>query len=104
MKIRSWQVSLAGIFAQLIFALFFLNIASNAEGAGGFVFFLVSLSVIYGAVLGVIPTLLLYFDRTKMIGAAVAILFGIVGIFTAFTKIVGTFLIASGILFLWRGN
>jgi hypothetical protein len=104
MKIKSWQVALAGIFAQLAFALLFLKFAGGAEGAGGFIFFLIGLSVIYGTALGIVPAALLYFSKTRIVGAIAAVLFGLIGVFSSFAKIVGLFLIASGILFLWRGE
>ena len=102
MRIRSWHLAVAGIFAQLAFALFFMTLARNAEGAGGFVFFLLGLSIIYGITLGIIPALLLYFSKTRMVGAITALFFGFIGILSSFAKVVGLFLIASGILFLWK--
>lgn len=95
MGIRGWHLAVA---------LFFLKTAGSAEGAGGSVFFLMGLSIIYGAALGTIPALLLYFSKTRMVGAITAVLFGLIGVFSSFTKVVGLFLIAAGILSLWKDD
>ena len=60
------------------------------------------LSIIYGAALGIVPALLLYFSKTRMVGGITAVFFGLIGILSSFAKVVGLFLIAAGIMFLWR--
>jgi uncharacterized membrane protein HdeD (DUF308 family) len=59
---------------------------------------LIGSAFLFFSALGVIPLLLLVFQRTKKIGGLISILVGVFGIVTQFGIISGIFLIIAGIL------
>lgn len=103
MKFRSWHLVLIGILLQIIFAFIYLsNASSENEIVSTFVLGIVGITLIFGSLLGIIPLILLIFEKTRKIGGVISIIFGIFGIILKAGFIVGIFLIIAGILSLWK--
>lgn len=101
-KLKSWHVALLGIILQVVFGLMLLSGIEGAPVFGGIILAVGGILVLLASLLGIIPLLLLFFKRTKKIGAVISIIFGLIGTATQFGIIVGIFLIAAGILYLWK--
>ncbi len=75
MKLKSWYVALLGMVIQFVLGAFLLS-----GGWGAFPLAIVGYVILLASTLGVIPLILLIFERTRKIGAVVSIIFGIAGI------------------------
>jgi hypothetical protein len=82
--------------------LFVLSGALSYGGLGGFVGAIVGSTVLFISVLGLIPLLLLIFQKTRKIGGIIGIILGLIGIAISFGFIIGIFLIIAGILALLK--
>jgi hypothetical protein len=101
-QFKSWHLALISILLQFLIGLYTLNNAIAAKGFEGFVGVVASSAFLFFSALGVIPLLLLVFQKTKKIGGLISILVGVFGIVTQFGIISGIFLIIAGILALWK--
>jgi hypothetical protein len=102
MQIKSWYLVLVGILLQILFDLFVLSGALSHRSLGGFVGAIVGSTVLFISVLGLIPLLLLIFQKTRKIGGIIGIILGLIGIAISFGFIIGIFLIIAGILALLK--
>jgi len=102
MRFKSWYLVLIGILLQVLIGLYTLFNAIATKGFGGFVGALISSAFLFFSALGIIPLLLLVFQKTKKIGGLISILIGVFGLVTRFGIIIGIFLIIAGILALWK--
>ena len=91
MNFRRWHLVLLGILAQTAYGLAMLVVGT------GYSFGLV---LIFGAIVAVVPLLLLLNEDTRAFGAVLSIGLGIAGIVFIFGIAVSLFLIAAGILYL----
>lgn len=98
---RSWYLALAGMLAQAILGFAMLRSALSISPSFGAVAVAVMASlVILASALGVIPLILLIVPRTRRVGGYVSIVSGIAGL--AFGLVVGAFLLAAGIIAVWK--
>ena len=102
MGLKSWYVVLIGMIIQLIAGLCMVFVISSIGGWGGFIALVIGIGFLYATALGVIPLILLIFQKTRIIGGIISIIFGIIGIVIQLGFIVGIFLIIAGILALWK--
>ena len=99
--VKSWHIAFIGTLLQGVFGALLVS-GIGEHGFGGIMIGIVGIVVIMGAALGILPLLLLPFDRTRTLGAIFSILLGIFGTSTQFGIIVGPFLIVGGIWALWK--
>ena len=102
MKFRSWYLVLLGILAQAGFGIVLLFGAKTADPWGGLVAAIGGIVLLLTAGLGVVPLILLLFQKTRKVGAVISVILGIVGLSIRVGIIVGVFLVIAGILALWR--
>ena len=102
MKFRSWYIVLFGILIQAGFGLLLLYSAEDADDWGAVIAVILALLVIMLTVgLGIIPLLLLVFQKTRKIGAIASIIMGIVGVIITAGMPLGICLIIAGVSALW---
>ena len=102
MKFRSWYIVLFGILIQAGFGLLLLYSAEDTDDWGAVVAVILALLVIMLTVgLGIIPLLLLVFQKTRIIGAIASIIMGIVGVIITAGMPLGICLIIAGVAALW---
>jgi len=101
-RFKSWHLVLIGILLQVLIGLYTLFNAMTAKGIEGFIGAFMSSAILFFSALGIIPLLLLVFQKTKKIGGLISILTGVFGVLTGFGIIIGIFLIIAGILALWK--
>lgn len=102
MKFRSWYLVLLGIVVQAIFGLVLLFNADDSGDWGGLILAIGGIVIFLLAGLGIIPLILLLFDKTRKVGAITSIVFGIIGVGIRVGIIVGVLMIIAGVLSLWR--
>lgn len=84
-----FQLTLGGL---LIKGLFIKNLGSILIGAMGLV-------LVIASALAIPPLALLYFDKTKKMGAILSIILGFIGVLSQAGIFVGTFLVTAGIFY-----
>ncbi|MBI4140210.1 hypothetical protein HY485_00065 [Candidatus Woesearchaeota archaeon] len=103
---KSWQIVLVGIVFQLFFGIFLFKNPLIYKGIGGLIvgiaLMVLAIYLFAALLLAVIPLLLLFFDRTRTIGAILSILLGLFGIIIKAGIVIGTFLLFAGIYALWK--
>jgi hypothetical protein len=103
MRLRSWHIALLGIVIQAGLGLWITAGVEPGTGFGGFIARLLGLLLLIGSAWGIIPLLLLFFPKTRKVGAVISLIFGVAGIVILRSGlIVGIFLIIAGILSLWK--
>ncbi len=117
-KYTAAYIALSGIGAQIIFGLVLLVIALKSNNfLNALILGIISLHILIGSALGIIPAVLLFFKKIIKFSAITSILFGIAGLmlrinltdkisisfaFPGTGSIVGIFLIIAGITALWK--
>lgn len=79
MKIRNGHIALLGIASQLIVGFLLLIGGRKLGGWGGFALILEGSVLRVALLMGVLPAVLLYYERTRMLGAIISIVLGILG-------------------------
>ena len=102
MKFRSWYLVLLGILLQAGFGIALLFSAETADPWGGLIAAIGGIVLLLASGLGIVPLLLLLFQKTRKAGAVISVILGIVGLSIRVGIIVGVFLVVAGILALWR--
>lgn len=107
MKFKSWYIVLLGIILQVGFGFLIVAAGDDSDTWGGVValtlgIVVIILSIILALFLGVLPMMLLMFEKTRKAGAIISIVFGIIGIITQWGILIGVPLVVAGIIALWR--
>ena len=97
MKIKSWHLVLLGMLAQAGFGIYAFLVAKTT-GLGVIVLGVGAVIILLAAALGIIPLLLLYFRKTRKLGALLSIVLGIAGFVLIVGIFVGFFMIIAGIM------
>lgn len=87
---------------QAAFGLLLIFKADDIDGMGGIGFAIGGILLLIAASLGVIPLLLLIFNKTRKVGAIISILFGVFGMIIRLGIVVGVFMLIAGVFALWR--
>jgi ABC-type transport system involved in multi-copper enzyme maturation permease subunit len=101
-QFNSWYLALAGILLQILLGFSILSTIKTTGVWGEFFGALFGFAFLFFAALGILPLLLLAFQRTRKIGGIVSIIVGILGLLTVVGIVIGIFLIVAGILAFWK--
>lgn len=107
MKLKSTHLVLLGIILQASLGFLFIQPFFKEPGGFGAVIATIfigaiGLVLLLSAVIGIIPLILLHFRKTKMLGAVISIIFGLLGMAIRVGFIIGFFLVIAGIYALWK--
>jgi len=91
-----------GIIFQFLFGLYFYLSSMEANVLGNIIMIVFGLVFMIPAALGLLPLLLLFFEKTRRVGAYVSIVFGIAGILSEVGIVVGLSLISAGLFYFWK--
>lgn len=98
MRITSFRIAALGMLVQLsIGGLFIKGLFSN--NLGGILLGTLGLYFALAAALAIPPLLLLYFGKTKKMGAILSIIIGFAGGLSQVGMFVGAFLVTAGIFY-----
>ena len=110
-QIKSWQIIVAGVIIQMIiFIPYLTGKLKDADDPAGLIYGSLFLFLILGVntMLSFLSGILLYFEKTRKIGAILSIIFGVLGLnifsFTmiALGGIIRLSLLAAGIYYFWK--
>jgi len=102
MKLGSWIIVLIGMGVQVVVGKLILSGASATSGWGGLAIAVIGVAILFSALMGVIPMILLAFERTRKIGGVLSIILGLIGLASQAAGIVGIALLIAGIIALWK--
>ena len=91
MKCKRWHIALLGILAQAAYGLAMLVVGADYSWG---------CMMVFGAIVAVVPLLLLLYKKTRAVGAVLSIVLGAAGTFFLFGLVCGIFLVVAGILYL----